>query len=98
MKCVKISFGHLPRSVSQEALTRHSKLSIDTSVPVRAYQVRSPVRPENLDKFLAWLEHPAEIIITAANISDFSLLSDEFGVLEFAAMIRHLFHVTQRTP
>jgi hypothetical protein len=54
-------------------------------VPVPAYQVRSPVRPENLDQFLGWLEHPAEINISAANIFDFSLLSEEFGVLELVA-------------
>jgi hypothetical protein len=34
---------------SLEALARHSKLRIGTSVPVSAYQVGSPVRPENLD-------------------------------------------------
>jgi hypothetical protein len=85
MKSVKISLGDFTRLVSQEAHMRHSKLSIDTSVPVPTYQVRSPVRPENLDKFLAWLEGKAEINITAANISDLSLLSAEFGVLDFAA-------------
>jgi hypothetical protein len=61
MKSVKISLGDFTSLVSQEALARHSKLSIDTSVPVPAYQVQSPVRRENVDQFLAWLEHPAEI-------------------------------------
>jgi hypothetical protein len=85
MKRVEISLGDFTRLISQEALARHSKLGIDTSVSVPAYQVGSPTRPENFDEFLAWPEHPAEINITAANIFDFSLLSEEFGVLELVA-------------
>jgi hypothetical protein len=52
---------------------------------LREYQVLSPVQPESLDQFLSWVEGKAEINITAANIFDFSLLSEEFGVLELAA-------------
>jgi hypothetical protein len=42
---VTISLGDLTSPVSQEALARHSKLIIDTSVPLREYEVQSPVRP-----------------------------------------------------
>jgi hypothetical protein len=42
---VTISLGDFTSSVSQEALSRHSKLIIDTSVPLREYEVQSPVRP-----------------------------------------------------
>jgi hypothetical protein len=85
MTRVKISLGNFSHSLSQEALARHSSLITDSSVPLREYEVRSPVRRENLDQFLSWIEHQAEINITAANVSDFSLLSDEFGSLELTA-------------
>jgi hypothetical protein len=85
MSEVKISFDDFTRSVSQGVLARHSKLFVGRSSPLREYHVRSPVRRENLDLFLTWLEHPAEANITVANISDFSLLCAEFGVLELFA-------------
>jgi hypothetical protein len=85
MSRVKISLGNFSHSLSQEAIARHSSLITDSSMPLREYEVRSPVRRENLVQFLSWIEHQSEINITAANISDFSLLSDEFGSLELTA-------------
>jgi hypothetical protein len=85
MEGVKISLGDFTRSLSQEARARLSKLSNGTFAALRGYEVQNPVRRANLDQFLAWLEHPFEINITTANIFDFSLLSDEFGVLELSA-------------
>jgi hypothetical protein len=82
MSEVKISFGDLPRSVSKEALESRSKLITDPSMSLQEYHVLSPVHLESLDQFLAWLESKAEINIIAANIFDFSLLSEELGVLE----------------
>jgi hypothetical protein len=85
MSEVKISFGDLARSVSKAALESRSKLIPDPSMSLGEYQVLSPVQPESLDQFLSWLESKAEINITAANIFDLSLLSEEFGVLELSA-------------
>jgi hypothetical protein len=85
MERVRISCGDFTRWVSQEALARHSKLFIDSSLPLREYQVQNPVSSEVLGQFLAWIEHRAEININGANICDFSLLSEEFGTLELTA-------------
>jgi hypothetical protein len=82
---VKISFGDLPRLVSKEALESRSKLITDPSMSLQEYHFLSPVHPESLDQFLAWLECKVEMNTTAANIFDFSLLSEEFGVLELVA-------------
>jgi hypothetical protein len=46
---IKIFLDDFTRLVSQDALTRHSRLITNPSVPLREYEVRSPVRPENLD-------------------------------------------------
>jgi hypothetical protein len=85
MARVNISLRDFTSSVSQEALASHSRLITDPSVPLRDYRVRSSVRPENFVQFLSWIERQAEINITAANLSDFSLLSDEFGSFELTA-------------
>jgi hypothetical protein len=85
MARVNISLGDFTSSVSQEALASHSRLITDTSVPLQEYEVRTPVRPENLVQFLSWIEGQAEINITTANISDFMLLSGEFGSFELTA-------------
>jgi hypothetical protein len=82
---------------SQDLLWRFAPLSIkrgsegrsksipDPSMSLQEYHVLSPAQPESLDQFLTCLESHAEINITAANILDFSLLSEEFGVSELSA-------------
>jgi hypothetical protein len=80
-----ISLGTSSFQVSKAAISRNSTLFLyrpDISGP---YLVQNHVLPEILDQFLHGMENPAEISITPKNLSDLSLLSEEFGVLELTA-------------
>jgi hypothetical protein len=81
MAHIKVSRGDFSLPLWQKALTLHSKLITDHSVPLPEYQVRGLVCPENLDRFLPRVCHQVEINISP-NIFEVSLFSEEFGAFE----------------